>query len=122
MKIQGKVAVVTGAGSGIGEATARDLVKRGVKAIGLVDRSPNVELIARAVHEQRSLFVYYCGEMEAGRRQPALLEALKQGCPTTLANGWTARFEHSQTFLGHEEMFTYQVYRLANSAEVSAPR
>jgi len=51
MKIQGKVALVTGAGSGIGEATARELVGRGVKAIGLVDRSANVELVARAINE-----------------------------------------------------------------------
>jgi NAD(P)-dependent dehydrogenase (short-subunit alcohol dehydrogenase family) len=52
MKIEGKVALVTGAGSGIGEATARDLVKRGVKAIGLVDRSPNVEQVARALNDR----------------------------------------------------------------------
>jgi len=51
MKIQGKFALVTGAGSGIGEATARELVGRGVKAIGLVDRSANVELVARAINE-----------------------------------------------------------------------
>jgi NAD(P)-dependent dehydrogenase (short-subunit alcohol dehydrogenase family) len=52
MKIQGKVALVTGAGSGIGEATARELVKRGVKAIGVVDRNPNVEQVARALDDQ----------------------------------------------------------------------
>jgi 3-oxoacyl-[acyl-carrier protein] reductase len=51
MKIQGKVALVTGAGSGIGEATARELAKRGVKAMGLVDRSSNVELVARAIND-----------------------------------------------------------------------
>jgi len=51
MKIQGKVAVVTGAGSGIGEATARELVGRGVKAIALVDRSATVELVARSINE-----------------------------------------------------------------------
>src|SRR5262245_34435927 len=51
MKIEGKVALVTGAGSGIGEATARELVKRGVRAIGLIDRSPNVERVARAVND-----------------------------------------------------------------------
>jgi NAD(P)-dependent dehydrogenase (short-subunit alcohol dehydrogenase family) len=51
MKIQGKVALVTGAGSGIGEATARELVKRGVKSIGLVDRSPAVQQVARALDD-----------------------------------------------------------------------
>jgi NAD(P)-dependent dehydrogenase (short-subunit alcohol dehydrogenase family) len=52
MRIQGKIALVTGADSGIGEATARELVKRGVKAIGLVDRNPNVEQTARALNDQ----------------------------------------------------------------------
>jgi NAD(P)-dependent dehydrogenase (short-subunit alcohol dehydrogenase family) len=51
MKIQGKVALVTGAGSGIGEATARELAARGVKAIGLVDRSPSVERVASALND-----------------------------------------------------------------------
>ena len=87
----------------------------------LSKRADLEELIARAVHEHRALFVYYCGEMESRLRQPELFDALKNGCATSLANAWTARFEHAQTFLGHEEMFSYQVYRLANAAEVSSP-
>ena len=38
MNIQGKCAVVTGAGSGIGQAVAVELAERGVKAVALVDR------------------------------------------------------------------------------------
>jgi 3-oxoacyl-[acyl-carrier protein] reductase len=57
MKIQGKVALVTGAASGIGEATSRDLVKRGVKAIALVDRSSKVKDIACALDDMRGLKV-----------------------------------------------------------------
>ncbi len=37
MEIEGTVAIVTGAGSGIGEAVSLELVRRGVKAIGLID-------------------------------------------------------------------------------------
>ena len=43
MQIKNKVAVVTGAGSGIGQAVAVELVRRQVRAIALVDQSPSVE-------------------------------------------------------------------------------
>jgi 3-oxoacyl-[acyl-carrier protein] reductase len=52
MKIEGKVALVTGAASGIGEATARDLARRGVKAVALVDRSPHAGQVARAINDK----------------------------------------------------------------------
>ena len=51
MKIEGKVAVVTGAASGIGEAVARELARRAVKAVALVDRSPAVTQVARSINE-----------------------------------------------------------------------
>jgi NAD(P)-dependent dehydrogenase (short-subunit alcohol dehydrogenase family) len=52
MRIQGKVAVVTGAASGIGEAVARELARRGVKAVALVDRSPAITQGARSINEE----------------------------------------------------------------------
>jgi 3-oxoacyl-[acyl-carrier protein] reductase len=52
MKIQGKVAVVTGAGSGIGEATALELARRDVKALVLVDRSPRVEQVVQMINAE----------------------------------------------------------------------
>jgi NAD(P)-dependent dehydrogenase (short-subunit alcohol dehydrogenase family) len=51
MKIEGKIALVTGAASGIGEAVARDLARRKVKALWLVDRSPGVVPVAQAINE-----------------------------------------------------------------------
>jgi 3-oxoacyl-[acyl-carrier protein] reductase len=51
MKIEGKVAVVTGAASGIGEAVARELARRQVKALLAVDRSPGVAQVARTINE-----------------------------------------------------------------------
>jgi 3-oxoacyl-[acyl-carrier protein] reductase len=51
MKIEGKVALVTGAASGIGEATARELARRGVKAVALVDRSTNTPQVAAAINK-----------------------------------------------------------------------
>jgi NAD(P)-dependent dehydrogenase (short-subunit alcohol dehydrogenase family) len=52
MKIEGKVAVVTGAASGIGEAVARELACRAVRAVILVDRSPNALQVARSINEE----------------------------------------------------------------------
>jgi NAD(P)-dependent dehydrogenase (short-subunit alcohol dehydrogenase family) len=51
MKIEGKVAVVTGAASGIGEAVARDLARRQVKVLLAVDRSPRVTEVANAIND-----------------------------------------------------------------------
>jgi NAD(P)-dependent dehydrogenase (short-subunit alcohol dehydrogenase family) len=50
MQIEDKVAVITGAASGIGAAVARDLAKRGARAIVLVDRSDRVHDCAGAIN------------------------------------------------------------------------
>jgi NAD(P)-dependent dehydrogenase (short-subunit alcohol dehydrogenase family) len=52
MKISGKVAVVTGGASGIGQAVAAELARRGAKAVALVDRSDIVEQTARTINDQ----------------------------------------------------------------------
>lgn len=49
MEIQGKVAVITGAGSGIGEAVCQELGNRDVKAIALVDMNEHVIEVAAQV-------------------------------------------------------------------------
>jgi len=51
MKIDGKVAVVTGAASGIGQAVALELARRGIKAVALVDRSVNTARAAAAIND-----------------------------------------------------------------------
>jgi 3-oxoacyl-[acyl-carrier protein] reductase len=51
MKIAGKVAIVTGAASGIGAAVARELARRQVKALLAVDRSPAVLEVARIIND-----------------------------------------------------------------------
>jgi NAD(P)-dependent dehydrogenase (short-subunit alcohol dehydrogenase family) len=52
MDIKGRVAVITGAASGIGEATALELARRGARAIALVDRSRRAEEVAGAINER----------------------------------------------------------------------
>jgi len=51
MNIHGAVAIVTGAGSGIGQALAIRLAKHGIKALGLVDRNDSVSTVAEAINE-----------------------------------------------------------------------
>jgi len=50
MNIQNQCAVVTGAGSGIGQAVALELAQRGAKAVGLVDRSDRVLDVATDIN------------------------------------------------------------------------
>jgi NAD(P)-dependent dehydrogenase (short-subunit alcohol dehydrogenase family) len=52
MEIKGKVAVVTGAGSGIGLATAQELANRGVRGIALADRDEAVCDVAARINQQ----------------------------------------------------------------------
>jgi NAD(P)-dependent dehydrogenase (short-subunit alcohol dehydrogenase family) len=71
MQIQGKVAVVTGGASGIGEAVAVELARRGIKAVALVDRNPQVTRAAQAMNDavHRPVAEAYIGEVtEAGFR------------------------------------------------------
>jgi NAD(P)-dependent dehydrogenase (short-subunit alcohol dehydrogenase family) len=51
MRIEDKVAVVTGAASGIGEAVARELANRRARAILMVDRSDNVNEFAHLINK-----------------------------------------------------------------------
>ncbi len=51
MDIPGKSAVVTGAGSGIGQAVALELVRRGVNGIGLVDQAQCVNQLAASIDQ-----------------------------------------------------------------------
>jgi NAD(P)-dependent dehydrogenase (short-subunit alcohol dehydrogenase family) len=59
MEIKDKVAVVTGAASGIGKAVAIELAKRGARAIALVDMDEHACRIADSINE------FMCGEKRA---------------------------------------------------------
>jgi NAD(P)-dependent dehydrogenase (short-subunit alcohol dehydrogenase family) len=65
MEIKGKVAVITGAGSGIGQATAIELANRGVAGLCLADRSNVVSEVAAKINEQaggKQLAVPFVGD------------------------------------------------------------
>ena len=52
MKITDRVAVITGGGSGIGQATAKELASRGAKAVLLADLSDGVHEVAKAINDE----------------------------------------------------------------------
>lgn len=64
MEIAGKVAVITGAASGIGRAVAADLVRRKVRAMALVDFSDAIESVAAQINSEagRRIAVPYRGD------------------------------------------------------------
>ena len=54
MNIEGKIAIVTGAASGIGRATAREMAERKAEYIALVDLSDDVHEIAKELNDADS--------------------------------------------------------------------
>lgn len=52
MNVQGKIAIVTGAGSGIGQAVSALLAARGAQSIALVDRSDHVLQVAEFINDR----------------------------------------------------------------------
>lgn len=65
MKIKGAVAVITGAGGGIGRALALELAKREAGALALVDQSPAVKDVLNGVNQLagRALATAYIGDV-----------------------------------------------------------
>jgi len=69
MDIPGKAAVVTGAGSGIGQKVALELVRRGVTAIALVDQADSVNHVAASIDQftnRRVHVVPFVGDVTVG--------------------------------------------------------
>ncbi len=74
MDIPGKTVVVTGAGSGIGQAVALELVRRGASAVALVDQTDCVNHLAGSIDQftnRRVRSVPFVGDVtdEAFRRE-----------------------------------------------------
>ena len=52
MEIKGKVAVITGAASGIGHAVAAELARRNVRAMAIVDMGEKIHEVARQINAE----------------------------------------------------------------------
>ena len=80
LKLDGRVALITGAGSGIGAATARLMARQGAK-VGLLSRTPHeVEQLAREITEAGGAALPLRADVS---RQEDLVAAIKQ-----LTNEW----------------------------------
>lgn len=58
LNVENKVVIVTGASSGIGEATARLLAKNGAKVVLGARRTDRLEVIAKDIHAEGGIAEY----------------------------------------------------------------
>ena len=65
MRIQDRVAVVTGGASGIGRAVALELARRGIRKIAMVDQSEQTEIAVEQLNNEitRDIAIPYCGDV-----------------------------------------------------------
>ena len=80
MKIQGQAALVTGGGSGLGEATARELARCGAKVAILDLNLANAERIAADIGG----LAIQCNVSDADSMQAAIDEAAKAHGPARI--------------------------------------
>lgn len=103
-KWAGKVAVVTGASSGIGAAIAVELAKHGINVIGMARRKERIEALA---NENKSL--------------PGKIFAVS--CDVTNSESITAAFNWVEKNLGGVDILVNNAgtYRKANALDLSVP-
>src|SRR6266545_7200357 len=78
MEIAGKVAVITGAASGIGRAVAAELVRRKVRAMALVDLGEAIESVAAEVNAEdgRPVAYPYRGDTTDGEFRASVFDSI----------------------------------------------
>jgi len=78
MEIAGKVAVITGAASGIGRAVSIQLAQRNIRALGLVDRGENIGAVAEEVNRQagRAVAYPYKGDATDGEFRASVYDSM----------------------------------------------
>ncbi len=127
--ISQKVAVVTGAGSGIGEAVSHELVKRGARAVLMVDRSESVVDLAASINESagRTVAIAKIGDTtDEGFRKRVFSDAMEEFGPVTIcvpaagiARDSLAVRMNKET--GKAEVYPIETFRQVTEVNLLAP-
>lgn len=69
-----KVALVTGAGGGIGEAIAHDLAMKGARVLVVDINGPNADVVAGAIRERGGKALSFCADLSVPEQNSAAVE------------------------------------------------
>lgn len=126
MQLSGKVFVITGASSGIGEATAREAVKRGAKVAVIARRKDKLDALCKELNtsEQRA-FAYSADVSVDGELERAVSEILAElgRIDFVLANagfGITAAID-TQTVADYKRLYETNVFGVLRTLYATLP-
>jgi len=129
MNIVGKVAIVTGAGSGIGQATALELARRGARAVVGVDRSDRVFEVTQAIEQEigRPMTAAFVGNAtDGGFRARVFDEVIERfGMPSIcvpaagiIRDAWAVKLNKET---GRPEIYSVETFREVLEINLVAP-
>src|SRR5882724_2907983 len=111
MDYQGRVAIVTGASSGIGREVAIDMARRGVRTIAVARReAPLAETLrAMAEHAEAEMLVGDVGSLETARRAVSIARGRWQRLDFLVNNAGISKRKHILTVTPAEAEETVRI-------------